>query len=97
MDRQLSLLLIKFHEQFLEPPIGVPIEITKIIADGVIAVIGELDRLSARAASSFAAGGTFGAAVGGQLELFELAQQRRREEEAGVGSHKSIETRQCAA
>jgi len=42
---------------------------------GIVAVIGELDRLAAGAAAAFAPGGAFGAPRREQLELFEATEQ----------------------
>src|SRR5207245_6090592 len=45
-NRKFTLFLIKFEKKSFEPPVKVPIEITKIVPMNVIAVIGKLDRLS---------------------------------------------------
>ena len=73
--RQFALLLVEFQEQAFEPAIEVPIEVAEIVAGDVIAVVGELDGLSARAAAALALGRTFGAPRGEQLELLEAAEK----------------------
>src|SRR6266446_2135273 len=54
-DWQLALLFVEFEEQPFQPPVEIPVQIAEIVAVGVVAVIGELDRLSARAAAALAA------------------------------------------
>ncbi len=74
-DRQLAFLFVEFEEQPFEPPVEIPVQVTEIVAVGVVAVIGELDRLAARAAPALAAGGAFGPPRREQLELLEAAQE----------------------
>jgi len=73
--RQFALLFVEFEEQPFQPPVEIPVQVAEIVAVGVVAVIGELDRLAARAAAPFAAGGTFGPPRREQLELLEAAQE----------------------
>ena len=41
------LLDEQLHEELLEPGVDVPVELAKVVAEGVFAVVGELDRLAA--------------------------------------------------
>ena len=52
--RQLALLLVELEEQPLQPAVEIPVEVAEIVAVDVVAVIGELDRLPARAAAALA-------------------------------------------
>ena len=49
---KLAFLLVKLQKQTIEPAIEIPVEITKIVARNVVAMIGEFDRLAARAAAA---------------------------------------------
>ena len=41
------LLDEQLHEQLLEPRVDVPVELAQVVAQGVVAVVGELDALAA--------------------------------------------------
>ena len=81
--RQLALLLVKFQEQPVQPPVKVPIQITKIVPRHVIAVVRELDRLPARLAPPLPARRAFRPPRRQQLKLLQPPQQFGSEE--GVG------------
>ena len=74
-DRQFAFLLVEFQEQPIQPAVEVPVQIAKIVPGDIIAVIGELDRLAARLAASFAFERTLRAPLREQLELFESAEE----------------------
>ena len=53
-DGQLALLLVKLEEKSVEAAVEIPVEAAQVVAGDVVAVVGELDRLAARAAAALA-------------------------------------------
>jgi hypothetical protein len=74
-DREFAFFLVEFEEEPIETAVEVPIEVTKIVAWDVAAVIGELDGIAACAAAAFAFERAFCAAACEQLELLELTEE----------------------
>jgi hypothetical protein len=75
VDGDVLLLDEQLDEQLLEPGVEVPIERTQVVAEAVVAIVGELHRL----ATLDAAPGALHAAVDGlareQRQALELAQE----------------------
>jgi hypothetical protein len=71
---QFAFFLVEFEEKFVEATEEIPVEVTKIVAGDVTAMVGELDGLSARATAALALGAALGAARREQLELLKAAE-----------------------
>ena len=54
MDGKVFFFLVELDEEALHAGVGVPVEAAQVVAGGVIAVVGELDRLPALGAAPLA-------------------------------------------
>ena len=68
-DRKFALLLVELEEKAVEAAVKIPVNAAQIVAGDVVAVVGELDRLAARAAAALALCCALGTAAGEQLQL----------------------------
>ena len=70
------LLDEELDEQPLEPGVDVPVELAQVVAEGVVAVVGELDRLAALDAPPAALEPAADGRAHQQQQALELAQER---------------------
>ena len=75
-DRDVLLLDEQLDEQPLEPGVDVPVELAQVVAQGVVAVVGELDRLAALDAPPAALQAAPDRRAHQQQQALELAQER---------------------
>ena len=75
-DRDVLLLDEQLDEQPLEPRVDVPVELAQVVAEGVVAVVGELDRLAALDAPPSALEPAADRRAHQQQQSLELAQER---------------------
>ena len=75
-DRDVLLLDEELHEQLLEPGVDVPVELAKVVARRVVAVVGELHGLAALDASPSALQAATDGRSHEQEQALELAQER---------------------
>ena len=74
-DRDVLLLDEELDEQPLEPGVDVPVELAQVVAEGVVAVVGELDRLAALDAPPAALEAAADRRAHEQQQPLELAQE----------------------
>ena len=74
-DRDVLLLDEELDEQLLEPGVDVPVELAQVVAEGVVAVVGELDRLAALDAPPAALEPAADRRAHQQQQALELAQE----------------------
>src|SRR5205823_958583 len=74
------------EKQPIEPAIDVPVDEAKIIANDVVAIVGELDRLTAPLAPALAFELAGEQLAAHDIELIEPGHEGRVEQEVGAGS-----------
>ena len=74
-DGDVLFLDEELDEQLLEPGVDVPVELAQVVAEGVVAVVGELDRLAALDAPAAALEPAADRRPHQQQQAFELAQE----------------------
>ena len=82
---EVLLLEEQLEEQLVEPAVDVPVDVPQVVADGVVAVVGELDRRPPPLALALALHPADEDLPAHQLELFELVEELGVEQGA-VGS-----------
>ena len=76
MDGDVLLLHEQLDEQLLEAGVDVPVERAQVVAQGVVAVVGELHRLAALDAPADALEAAPDGRPGDQHQPLQLAQER---------------------
>ena len=90
VDVQVFLLEKQLQEELVEPAVDVPVDVPQVVAERVVAMLGELDRRTPALALALAFHPADEDPAADQLELLELVQelrveQRRRAEPDGRG------------
>ena len=80
VDMEIFLLEEELQEQLVEPAVDVPVDVPQVVADGVVAMLGELDRRAPPLALPLALHPADEDLAADQLELFELVQELRVEQ-----------------
>ena len=75
MDGDVLLLDEELDEQLLEAGVEVPVERAQVVAQGVVAIVGELDRLAALDAAPDALHAAVDGLARDQHQALELAQE----------------------
>ena len=84
VDVQVLLLEEQLEEQLVEPAVDVPVDVPQVVADRVIAVLGELHRRPPALALPLALHPADEDLAADQLELLQLVQEDRVQERAGL-------------
>ena len=84
VDVQVFLLEEQLQEQLVEPAVDVPVDVPQVVAERVVAMLGELDRRAPALALSLAFHPADEDPAADQLELLELVQELRVEQRAGA-------------
>ncbi len=90
VDVQVFLLEEQLQEELVEPAVDVPVDVPQVVADGVIAMLGELDRRAAALALALALHPADEDLAADQLELLELVQELRVEQRAGEAERRRV-------
>ena len=83
VDVQVFLFEEQLQEELVEPAVDVPVDVPQVVADGVVAMLGELDRRPPPLALPLALHPADEDLAADQLELLELVQELRVEQRAG--------------
>ncbi len=76
---QVFLLEEQLQEQLVEPAVDVPVDVPQVVADGVVAMLGELHRRTPALALALALHPADEDLAADQLELLELVEELRVE------------------
>ena len=90
VDIKVFFLFKEAEEELFDPPIDVPIDVAKIIAAGVLAVIGKLDAAADFAGFAVGAVRACEGLAGDDVEILELGEEALVEEGASVVGARQI-------
>ena len=85
VEVQVLLFEEELQEQLVEPAVDVPVDVPEVVADGVIAVVGEFDRRAAPLALALPLHPADEDLAADQLELLELVEELGVEQGNGPG------------
>ncbi len=86
VDVEVFLLEEQLEEQLVEAAVDVPVDVPQVVADGVIAVVGELDRRPPPLAAPLPLHPADEDLTADQLELLQLVEELGVEQGGGCGS-----------